>query len=39
VGLVLAIFICLLGVLFWKLIRAMARLQMPERPGTAGSTR
>jgi len=39
VGLALAIFICLLGVLFWKLIRAMARLQMPERPGAAGSTR
>jgi hypothetical protein len=22
------------GTLFWKLIRAMARIQMPERPGT-----
>ena len=22
------------GVLFWKLVRAMARLQMPKRPGT-----
>jgi hypothetical protein len=21
------------GTLFWKLIRAMARLQMPQRPG------
>ena len=33
VGLALTIAIGLLGVLFWKLIRAMARLQMPERPG------
>ncbi len=24
----------LLGWLFWKLVRAMARLQMPQRPGT-----
>jgi len=39
VGLALMVFIGLLGVLFWKLIRAMARLQMPERPGAAGSTR
>jgi hypothetical protein len=23
------------GLLFWKLVRAMARLQMPERPGAA----
>ena len=23
------------GWLFWKLIRAMARLQMPERPGAS----
>ena len=22
------------GTLFWKLVRAMARLQMPKRPGT-----
>jgi hypothetical protein len=21
------------GVLFWKLVRAMARIQMPKRPG------
>src|SRR3954447_3023624 len=27
--------ISLSGVLFWKLIRAMARLQMPERPGAS----
>ncbi|HEU4656263.1 MAG TPA: hypothetical protein VFR97_02005 [Capillimicrobium sp.] len=31
VGVVVAI--GLLGRLFWKLIRAMARIQMPERPG------
>jgi len=24
------------GTFFWKLIRAMARIQMPDRPGTAG---
>jgi hypothetical protein len=28
--------IALAGPLFWFLIRAMARLQMPERPGSAG---
>ncbi len=39
VGLGLVVFIGLLGWLFWKLIRAMARLQMPERPGRAESTR
>ena len=39
VGLGLVVFIGLLGWLFWKLIRAMARLQMPERPGHAESTR
>ncbi len=39
VGLALAIAIGLLGLLFWKLIRAMARLQMPDRPGAAGPTR
>jgi hypothetical protein len=39
VGVLLAIFIGLLGWLFWKLIRAMARLQMPARPGSAESTR
>jgi len=31
-GILMVIAIGLLGVLFWKLIRAMARLQMPERP-------
>ncbi|MDX6677247.1 MAG: hypothetical protein QOE31_1299 [Solirubrobacteraceae bacterium] len=30
-GILMAIAICLLGMLFWKLIRAMARLQMPDR--------
>jgi hypothetical protein len=30
-ALVLMLFTGLLGWLFWKLIRAMARLQMPER--------
>lgn len=35
----LVIFIGLLGYLFWKLIRAMARLQMPARPGGAEPTR
>jgi hypothetical protein len=39
VGLGLLVAIGLLGWLFWKLIRAMARLQMPERPGSAKSTR
>jgi hypothetical protein len=39
IGLALLVAIGLLGWLFWKLIRAMARLQMPERPGTAESTR
>ena len=34
----LVIFIGLLGYLFWKLIRAMARLQMPA-PGRAGPNR
>jgi hypothetical protein len=29
----------LLGYLFWKLIRPMARLQMPDRPGPAEPTR
>ena len=31
-GLAVLVAICLLGFLFWKLIRAMARIQMPERP-------
>ena len=31
-GILMVIAIGLLGLLFWKLIRAMARLQMPERP-------
>jgi hypothetical protein len=39
IGLGLIVFIGLLGWLFWKLIRAMARLQMPDRPGDAESTR
>jgi hypothetical protein len=39
IGVGVTIFVVLLGVLFWKLIRAMARLQMPERPGAAGPTR
>jgi len=39
VGLALLVAIGLLGWLFWKLIRAMARLQMPARPGSAESTR
>jgi hypothetical protein len=30
-GILMAIAICLLGMMFWKLIRAMARLQMPDR--------
>jgi hypothetical protein len=30
-GILMAIAILLLGLLFWKLIRAMARLQMPDR--------
>ena len=38
-GLGLLVAIGLLGWLFWKLIRAMARLQMPERPGASESTR
>jgi hypothetical protein len=28
--------IAVAGPLFWFLIRAMARIQMPERPGAAG---
>jgi hypothetical protein len=39
VGLALVVAIGLLGWLFWKLIRAMARLQMPDRSGSAESTR
>jgi len=39
VGLGLVVAIGLLGWLFWKLIRAMARLQMPTRPGGSESTR
>ena len=42
IGLALSIAIGLLGWLFWKLIRAMARLQMPDRSGgrgESGSTR
>jgi hypothetical protein len=29
----IVVLIGLLGWLFWKLIRALARIQMPERPG------
>ena len=32
VGLIMLLVIGLLGWLFWKLIRALARIQMPERP-------
>lgn len=32
-GLGMLVVIGLLGWLFWKLIRAMARIQMPQRPG------
>ncbi len=39
VGVALIVAIGLLGWLFWKLIRAMARLQMPARPGSAESSR
>ncbi len=39
VGFGLLVAIGLLGWLFWKLIRAMARLQMPERPGHQEYTR
>jgi len=39
IGLALLVAIGLLGWLFWKLVRAMARLQMPARPGNAESTR
>jgi hypothetical protein len=28
------VILALAGVLFWKLVRAMARIQMPKRPGT-----
>jgi hypothetical protein len=38
-GILMVIAIGLLGLLFWKLIRAMARLQMPARPGSAEPTR
>ncbi|MDX6680784.1 MAG: hypothetical protein QOG94_823 [Solirubrobacteraceae bacterium] len=32
-GILMVIAICLLGMMFWKLVRAMARLQMPDRGG------
>ncbi|MGI8728465.1 MAG: hypothetical protein ACR2LK_00430 [Solirubrobacteraceae bacterium] len=38
-GVGMAIAIGLMGWLFWKLIRPMARLQMPARPGSGQSTR
>lgn len=39
VGVVVTILIVAFGWLFWKLIRPMARMQMPTRPGSAQSTR
>ena len=39
VGVIVTILIVLFGWLFWKLIRPMARMQMPTRPGSAESTR
>lgn len=39
VGIALVVAVGLLGWLFWKLIRAMARLQMPARPGAGDPTR
>jgi hypothetical protein len=39
VGLIVTILIVLFGWLFWKLIRPMARMQMPTRPGSPESTR
>jgi hypothetical protein len=33
VGLIIVVVVGLLGWLFWKLVRALARIQMPERPG------
>ena len=38
-AILMVIAIGLLGTLFWKLIRAMARLQMPARPGSTEPTR
>jgi len=35
-GILMAIAIYLLGLMFWKLIRAMARLQMPDRGSLLG---
>jgi hypothetical protein len=29
----LVVIICAAGALFWFLVKAMARIQMPERPG------
>jgi hypothetical protein len=34
-ALLLVIIIAAAGTLFWFLIKAMARIQMPERPGSA----
>ena len=33
-ALLLALIIVAAGTLFWFLVKAMARIQMPERPGT-----
>ncbi|MEJ7824727.1 MAG: hypothetical protein WKF48_04830 [Solirubrobacteraceae bacterium] len=38
-AIVMVVAIGLMGWLFWKLIRPMARLQMPDRPGSAESNR
>jgi len=35
-ALLVLVAIGLLGWMFWKLIRALARIQMPDRPGAAG---
>jgi Flp pilus assembly protein TadB len=35
VGLIVVVVIGLLGWMFWKLIRALARIQMPERPSAS----
>jgi hypothetical protein len=34
-ALLLVVIIAAAGTLFWFLIKAMARIQMPERPGSA----
>jgi hypothetical protein len=32
-ALLLAVIVCAAGALFWFMVKAMARIQMPERPG------